>query len=35
MHAHLEGQTLNQLLDILEEWNVELEAHLPALDANM
>jgi len=33
--VHLEGQSLNQLLDILEEWNIELEAHLPGLNADM
>lgn len=33
--VHLEGQSLNQLLDILEEWNIELEAHIPGLNADM
>lgn len=30
--AHLDGQTSNQLLDTLAEWNEELEAHLPVLE---
>lgn len=33
--VHLEGQSLNQLLDTLEEWNIELEAHIPGLNADM
>lgn len=33
--AHLDGQTSNQLLDVLEQWNVELEARPPMLEPNL
>ena len=33
--AHLNGQTSNQLLDVLEQWNAELEAHPLVLEPKM
>jgi hypothetical protein len=33
--VHLDGQTLNQLLDTLAAWNEELEAHPPTLELIM
>jgi hypothetical protein len=33
--VHLDGQTSNQLLETLAEWNEELEAHTPVLEPNM